>query len=377
MKYKLILTAIFIVLASLIILYFVNKAENYVHHNEKVIEKTSLNKSGNKSVAEEGKKYSVQPCSNDFRKVEDLQTVLNIFKKSDVSLKAINCPYKFLIKFLKIHPEHSEELVARLDSYSTEFKSNKKILLWQSLAYAGTEKNQKVLLKAARSGKYKSTRIQAIEAMNLIAEPIPDIISGLWSIANQQGEDISKIAIMELGRIGGGSNYKSNFNPENIIREFEKRLGSSSDPKIIISYISGVANTKKPQALSIIIPYLSSKDMDIKSAAYKALASIGSSESLAVFFKSYEQEKNRFLKAAIISNFNNQKMNAQVNDWVKKQLMIELSQKKISLPVSNALIEIVGKSIKIFPDNENFLREISEQPLNPRVLSVISEYISR
>ncbi len=328
------------------------------------------------------KQSAIPAGSNTLAKMaegKNLEQALDLFTTLLEDSNKEGLGRKFIINYLRTYADLSDELADKLNQADSGLDQDTEVFLWYALAKAGAELNQAALMASAQDvSAPASTRLRALAATHSIEAPVSNTISALWSLENDVDAEVANMAVLALGTLASTSTDVVSSSPEALIDQLGSRLNAADETEDIKLYLSALNNSANPASLALIAPYFTHDDVIIRGEAFNAAANVGTAAAFESVFDYYEKEAEVSVKVNALNGLARYKEQPMVNEWVVEQLNKEFtnSYTEKNIDLSLVAVDMVGGSIDINPDNEQFLRDWALQLDDAKLVKRIYQYVS-
>ena len=290
---------------------------------------------------------------------------------------------QLVINYLRQHPEKSKAFVDTLYEQRKQLSDEEEVRLWALLAKAGHKEAQQAYIYALSNPEFEQVvQYRAISHVRFFKQPSAEFVEGLWQIqANlsnatsgnyRDNKTLSSAALLALGTLTTSDNIDTEVK-NTILEILDDRLSSETNTMEVSALITAAGNTKNPELLDSITPYLQDENQQLKEKAFIAIARIPGDKSQTHIIQAYEalQSGDQKLQFVALNSLNKMPMSQESFSWVSKKAL-ELNNPTESV----GLIRILGNHIDTSPNAELTFRNILAQDPSIDIKSEIYRFIS-
>jgi hypothetical protein len=288
---------------------------------------------------------------------------------------------KFLVNYLRLHPDACLELVGLMDAdpKRERFAESDQLLLWRLVTEAGHSEAQRALAEAAVNPAYSMlTHRRAIAYIHDFEYPQPFLVEKLWELyrktplesADPDQRQLRTMALFAIGSLGHDEKLNDTLKPQ-IGEQLTAYLRTTETPERRIAALSAIGNYGGSDALDAVEPYLSDGDENVRSAACKALRRMTTPMAAEALMEVYAGEASPDVKETVVRTISTLPITPRSRAWAARQIV------STDNPNEQAqLVDMLGNSMNVFPENENSLRALLAKNPHTRVKQDIYKYIA-
>jgi hypothetical protein len=285
-------------------------------------------------------------------------------KYIEMSGKDKNYAERFLINYLKKNPSASNELIKIIDSDSEMKVYNEKtqLILWRLIIESGTDAAQKAVMNAASDPTFsRLTHLRAILYGAGFENPQPFMVEGMLKLhANPgiKGDEKSARIIENMSLLAVGSmgfrDRLNNDTKELAAKELSDNLKRSKIDNAETSLtLKAIGNTGNPELISTVRPYFSNSDETVRSAAANSLRRMDVPEAQTLLVNLYDKDASVMVREQALKSLIETPVTKESASWARESVLNARTPNETAL-----LIDILGKTMKTYPENEAALRKL-------------------
>lgn len=286
---------------------------------------------------------------------------------------------KFLVNYLRLFPQAAFELVELLngDTRRERFDEKTQLTLWRLITEAGHTEAQQALAQAATNpDNAEITRIRAVIYSPDFSNPQPLLSDSLWGLYDSLQTSVERSDIelqnMTIYAIGGIA-YQDRLNyqrPSEVGKQLVEKLKQSDDIHQTIELLQSLGNYGGSEILPNVDPYFNHANINVRAAAYDSLRRMDDPQAIETFIRHYQQEPSPQVRRSALFYLSKMQPNDNAMTWAREELI------RLNEPKSQALmVEILGKHVKKYPDNERTLRAFAKTNPTNNIKREIYQYI--
>ena len=288
---------------------------------------------------------------------------------------------RFLINYLRSHPEASAALIRMIDQDrdQKQYDEKTRLMLWRLITEAGTPEAQHAMIDAALSpscGKW--THVHSILYTMHLENPQEFVLDGLWMLhrnpcINNDPEVAGMVENMSLLAIGAlGNNEKCNDELKAVVAmALAKHLDKSTDFHEKALTLSAIGNTGNPNLIEEVAPYLSDDNETLRAKAYGALRKMDDPRSQELLMKSFEKEVSDDVRAAAVHALIDMPPSRESVKWAGNMAGSETNARVQALAV-----QYLGKTMAQYQENKGVLRGLLNTDPPREVKETLYQYIA-
>lgn len=285
-------------------------------------------------------------------------------KYIEMSGKDKNYAERFLVNYLKKNPSSVYELLHIIDSDSEMKVIDEKtqLILWRLIIESGTDAAQKAVMKAAADPTFsRLSHLRAILYGAGFENPQPFMVEVMLKLHLNpviKGDEKSARIIENMSLLAVGSmGFRDRLNNETKELAAKELSGNLKRSKIDSAEISltlkAIGNTGNPELISTVRPYLSNSDVTVRSAAANSLRRMDVPEAQKLLVNLYDKDDSVIVREQALKSLIETPVTKESASWARESVL------KAETPNETALIiDILGKTMKTYPENEAALRKL-------------------
>jgi len=282
-----------------------------------------------------------------------------------------------LVQYLRTNPDAAFSLTKAIKDGKLIDKHQSMAFLALSLAQTSPSQNalSTVLINQDHT---EMNRMRSAIALSDTFFPEQIVVQSLttqmqqMSLANSRDEnDVSRTAALAVGILSHNMRKRDPQLSQDLEQELVSQLNKQDDPSEIALVIEAIGNTKNPELLNNITPYLSDTNRYIRSATTKALGAIGGPDSELLLVASLEAEDSNAIRSQIVKSLN--RIVKPTTDTTNKigDALLNESDAKVRSEMIRYLGTHSGQDLEI----KQFLVTAFEQEQNTDNLLLIGKYL--
>lgn len=312
----------------------------------------------------------------------DLNGALDLFaqlKKASQPNASRNAE-KFLVNYLRQYPQAAFALVDALDADSRRerFDQSTQLVLWRLLTEAGHSEAQQALMGALTDpNRGHVTHMRALAYAHDFEYPEPDTVQGLWRFYQAQGtardktsREFKTMSLYALGTLGSADKLNEAVKTD-IARMLADSLKNSSDPLDQALALGAIGNYGDANLLETIQPYFQAEQPQVRAAAFESLRRMQDPRAVETLTRHYAHETSANVRAIAAKTLSKMPISHESIAWAGKTLL-QSNASKAQIP----LVELLGKTLETYPENEARLRALLQKNPDNRVKREIYQYIT-
>ncbi|SEH05107.1 HEAT repeat domain-containing protein [Candidatus Venteria ishoeyi] len=306
-----------------------------------------------------------------------LEQFLAIEKEDKTSLGE-----KFLVNYLKLHPEAAAELIEILngDTHREHFDENTQLRLWRLITEAEHKEAQQAVANVINNEDYEYiTRLRAVLYSSSFGDPLPVLSNALWQLRDDlidaDSQDYQEMRTVTTYMLGEVAHQESNMSqqPSTLGQQLVKTLNVATTDKEVTEVLGSLGNYGGLEVLKEVEFYFNAQDIDIRAASYDAIRRVESPQTVDTFVKYYETETNPHVQQKALLAL--QQMSALEKHDAGMQWLRDKLPQEANPETQILMINVLGKYIERHPDNEQVLRQFLTNNLTVKVRRAIYQNI--
>jgi len=246
--------------------------------------------------------------------------------------------------------------------------------LYLALELAATEEAQAALTQVMTSPDW-STRdaLRATVALAGISNPSSDTLQILWDTAYTQRQQISNTATYTLGSIGSrmkAANHPDYFNLRN---ELISGASDTSNTQQSATFIYALGNTRDPEVVQNVSPFLDNEQPEIRRAAASSLGLMSSQQSADALVSRFDQESDSQVRGAMAKSLSQLPLSdtSKIMASVSQAIQTETDES-----ARFAMADFMGKNLAENPEYKTVLQNLARTEPSKRVRQVIGNALA-
>ena len=308
-----------------------------------------------------GREFATIPALNRMTQGKTIEEVVKIFLKalSGESQAEQNIARALIRNHLRLAPEAAFSLLDFLNSQESRalLHQEARLRLWFYLARADTHESRQALVQGMGPDYEYITRWRSTQHLFDVENPEPFMTTETWKTFKRlQTEPAPKVQDLELknmtvlayGALGGALEESERAR---IRVNLEQELRVTQDPREVSVLLSAVSNLSDENTLSIIRPYLSASETRVRISAFESMRNLSGEETLQTFQQYYYQEQDPVVRTRALEALERMPQTEQSIQWAREELQrVEAPKQQV------ALVQVLAKDLKTYPENEESLR---------------------
>ena len=203
--------------------------------------------------------------------------------------------------------------------------------------------------------------------------PEASTIDTLWQFTNgldtTTDREYRTMGLFALGTLGNNDKYNEAVKPE-ISKLLTTNLTGSDDPREQSVTLGAIGNYGGVEMLDTVEPYFTHKNERVRASAYDALRHMESPDAVEMLTTNYEAETSPNVKVSAVKNLSKMTPTFEGVTWDDKAIL-----KTDALKEQMPLVDMLGKTLEDYPDNESTLRTLLTKDIDNKVKKDIYRYI--
>jgi hypothetical protein len=324
------------------------------------------------------KYYDTDPYFDKLGKNLDMDSALNLFDKLKNSQipNANRTAEKFFVNYLRQHPQAAFEVVNLLDGdpKRERFDQSTHLVLWRLITEAGhAEAQQAVIDTLIDPNRSPLTKMRALAYLHNFEYPESSTVETLWQFTNKldlkNDREYRTMGLYALGSLGNDEKYNEAIKPE-IGKILVNNLESTDDPREQAVTLGALGNYGNEEVLEAVEPYFTVENEKVRAAAYGSLRHIDDPQAVEILTTHYAKEKSPAVRVAAAKTLSKMTPSEAGITWAG-QTVLTTDAPKEQIP----LVEVLGKTLETYPDNEAHLRALLKKNPDNKVKREVYKYI--
>ncbi|MDM8564113.1 HEAT repeat domain-containing protein [Candidatus Halobeggiatoa sp. HSG11] len=324
------------------------------------------------------KYYNTDPYFDKLGKNLDMDSALNLFEqlKNSKVPNANRTAEKFFVNYLRQHPQAAFDVVNLLDGdpKRKRFDQSTQLVLWRLITEAGHVEAQQAIVNTLNdSNRSHLTKMRALAYMHDFEYPEASTVNALWQFTSgldtKDDREYRTMSLYALGSLGNNDKFNDVVKPE-IGKLLVTNLEGSDDPREQAVILGAIGNYGSAEVLDAVEPYFTAKNEGVRASAYDALRHVEAPRAIEMLTTHYEAETSPNVRAAAVKNFSKMTPTLEGVNWANKAVL-KTDASKEQIP----LVEVLGKTLEDYPDNEGTLRALLKKDVDNKVKKNIYKYI--
>lgn len=327
------------------------------------------------------KSMNIEPKEDARSEGLDLKGALDLFEDLNLAEGGRNKreAEKFLLNYLRRHPEASFDLVKVLDlNDKARFDESTQLILWRLLAEAGHKEAQRAVTAAAtESGFTELSQFRALAYLHDFKRPEQETVDKLWKLHNQLnatgGETEQELKAMSLYALGAmGSEDKLNSAiKEDVGRKLSAKLmENQDDPGESATTLAAIGNHGGEEFLPAIDPFFFSENEYVRAAAFDAMRRMEEPQTIEAFDRHFQEETSPTVRVSALKTLAVMPPSEEGVHWAQVMLSVVEEPKEQA-----SLVDLLGKTLEDYPENEDVLRGLLASNPSLKVKKQVYKYI--
>jgi tetratricopeptide (TPR) repeat protein len=267
-----------------------------------------------------------------------------------------------------------------LDTLRTEeLTTRTRADLYLALELAGTPASQTALSTVLVDSNWPpQDAMRAIVALGAVSDPTENTLATLWDLArsNLAGttrRDLPGTAALAIGSIGNNLRESEAVDYSALRSDLLASASSAIEPQERAVYLYALANTGDPDPLlkRDLVSYLDDPSSEVRSAAAKSLARLGSDEVETELLKRVKQEPSGQARASMIEALTTwENPPAEALEWTQQALWQEPDERaRYNMAV------LLGNNLDAYPENRRTLEQLLESEPSKRIRQKVANML--
>lgn len=248
----------------------------------------------------------------------------------------------------------------RTEDLSVETRAN----LYLAFELAGTPSSQAALTTILSDANWPpEDAMRAIVALAGLSEPTPETLNSLWGLARSNlaetgRRDLPGTAALAIGSLGNQMRQAETVDYSALRSDLLASVSSAIEPTERVVYLYALANTGDPDPVlkQDIIAYLDDPSSEVRSAAAKTLARIGSNEVETQVLQRAQLEPSGPAKASMVEALTNwEEPPEEALAWTRESIGNEPDER-----TRYNMVVLLGNNLEADPQNRQILENLLE-----------------
>lgn len=309
--------------------------------------------------------------------VQNLKGALQLFRdlRSAPSDQQQRLAELFLVDYLRRYPAATYELVDLLAAGRVD--EAEQLSFWRLLAETGHPQAQDALVSAAANpARPPEVRARALAHAHDLEFPEPATVDRLWALRDglkhsdgQLGQELRSMSLYVIGSLGNREKLNDQVS-RTVSRQLADHLRTTRDPDEKAATLAAMGNHGGAELLPAIERELTSPDYRVRAYAYDALRRMPEPQAVAVLARNYAAETVPAVRAAALRTLTQMPPTAEGVAWARREVAAT------DEPAAQvALAQLLGATLKDYPENERTLRELLDRGPELEVRKEIYRYL--
>ncbi|MBF0428349.1 MAG: HEAT repeat domain-containing protein [Magnetococcales bacterium] len=287
---------------------------------------------------------------------------------------------KFMINYLRRHPQASVELIDILDrdSHRERLNQEMQLTLWRLLAESGHSEAQKAVVTAiSNSSRSEVTRMRALMTVHGFEHPQPFLVDELFNFYKQdtsstdgaKTRQMKSMAMLAIGDLGQGEKLNEETKTKVGIL-LETQLGQVQSADAQLETLVAIGNYGDKQLAPKVEPFFTAEDERVRASAYTAMRRMDDPAIMNALIQHYGNESSTKVKTVALKTIGDLTLNQDGLKWANSNALA------VTHPAEQIImVDILGKSGKSNPENLLTLKEMLKTNPDMPVKRTIYKYI--
>jgi hypothetical protein len=218
--------------------------------------------------------------------------------------------------------------------------------------------------------------MRALAYLHDFEYPEAATVDTLWQFTStldfqqsQQNREIRTIGLYALGSLGNQEKRNDAVKPE-ISTILANNLENTTDPEEQAVTLGALGNYSGTEVLDIVEPFFTAENEKVRVSAYEALRHVETPQAVTMLTTHYEAETSLAVRTAALKSLSEMTPTVEGVEWANKTVLnVETPQEQVPL------VEVLGKTLDTYPNNEQTLRTLLQKDLNNKVKKDIYRYV--
>jgi len=271
---------------------------------------------------------------------------------------------RFLVNYLRLHPDASAELLKLLDSDRDMkiYDEKTQLFLWRLIVESGTIEAQRAIMNAALDPSFgRTSHIRAIiyaagfeNPQKFMAEEMLKLHRNPALNADEKLQRMTEnMSLLAVGSMG----YRDKLNVETkelVAKELTDNLRNSRDNSSETALtLKAIGNTGNNSLLETVRPYFNNPDELVRKAAAESLRRMDIPAAQTQLINLYKKDESVAVREEALKSLQETPVTKESAAWARQAVMNAKTPNETAL-----VIEILGKTINKYSENEAALREL-------------------
>jgi hypothetical protein len=249
------------------------------------------------------------------------------------------------------------------------FDKKTQLVLWRLIVESGTPEAQKAVMDAALNPSYgRTTHIRALVNCIDFTNPQGFMVDDLLKLHRnpalngeaESGAIYANMSLLAVGSLG----YRDKLNNETIEKVAGELTDNLKNAEKNISEtaltLSAIGNTGNNNLIPVVKPYLDDNDEMVRKAAAESLRRMDDPEAQKLLISRYEKDASQKVREEALKSLNETPLTKESDAWARESVLNAQTPNETVL-----IIEILGKTLKTYPQNDAALRKLLDK--NPPI----------
>lgn len=246
--------------------------------------------------------------------------------------------------------------------------------LYLALELAATEEAQAALTLVMTSPDW-STRdaLRATVALAGINNPSSETLQMLWETAYTERQQISNTATYTLGSIGSRMKAANHPDYQSLRNELISGASDTSNTHQSATFIYALGNTRDPEVVPNVSPFLDNEQPEIRRAAASSLGLMSSEQSANALVSRFDQESDSQVRGAMAKSLSQLPLTdtSKIMSSISKAIQTETDES-----ARFAMADFMGKNLMENPQYKPVLQNLVRTEPSKRVRQVIGDALA-
>ena len=265
----------------------------------------------------------------------------------------------------------------RTEDLTVETRAN----LYLAFELAGTPSSQTALTTIlSDAGWPPEDAMRAIVALAGVSEPTPETLNSLWGLARSNlaetsRRDLPGTAALAIGSLGNQMRQAETVDYSALRSDLLASASSAMEPNQRAVYLYALANTGDPDPVlkQDVVAYLDDPSSEVRSAAAKTLARIGSTEVETEVLQQAQQEPSGPAKASMVEALTNwEEPPEEALAWTRESIASEPDER-----TRYNMVVLLGNNLARGPRNRQVLESLLETDPSKHVRQKAADFLYR
>lgn len=267
-----------------------------------------------------------------------------------------------LKSFLRLSPSESLPLARALDARQTATDDPAVVIGFAALAAAGHHEAQQALVEVLNGASWSArSKERALISMMDLELPEPAVLSAVWSYRNAVGAKDAGASVMQsiatnvygaLGDVAHGDATTT----DTVVSVLASHLRSARDARQRVLALDALTNVGDfARVAPLAAPYFASAEPSVRVAAFVTFRRMSGEAAFEQFASRFAAEGDLKVQQEAARVAREMPESAARNAWAQG-MAIQASDREVLM----AVVQILGRSLSTYPENEATLRGLLE-----------------